>query len=51
MMPGVRFEGPLALTARLDADGDAMTRDARDPGTKAPVTVSPGAEGVGLRLE
>jgi len=51
MMPGVRFEGPLALTARLDSDGDAMTRDASDPGTSAPVTVTPGAEGVGLRLE
>jgi hypothetical protein len=51
MMPGVRFEGSLGLTARLDADGDAMTRDARDPATTAPVTVSPGAEGIGLRLE
>jgi len=51
MMPGMRFEGPISLAARLDADGDAMTRDEADPKTPAPLSVTPGAQGVQLRLE
>jgi hypothetical protein len=50
MMPGMRFEGPISLTARLDADGDAMTRDAADPQTGAPLAVVPGTLGVELLL-
>ena len=44
MIPGLRFEGPLDLTARLDVDGNAMTRMAGDfQGTLAD-PVEPGAE-------
>ena len=50
MIPGMRFEGPIALTARLDGDGDAMTRDASDPQTAQPVAVVPGTLGVELLL-
>jgi len=46
----MRFEGPIALTARLDGDGDAMTRDASDPQTAQPVAVVPGTLGVELLL-
>ncbi|HIL01137.1 MAG TPA: hypothetical protein EYG06_03550 [Myxococcales bacterium] len=50
MIPGMRFEGPIALTARLDGDGDAMTRDAGDPETPNSVAVVPGSLGVELLL-
>ena len=50
MMPGMRFEGAIALTARLDADGDAMTRDDGDPQTRSPMAVIPGSLGVELLL-
>ena len=44
MIPGLRFEGPLDLTARLDADGNAMTRMAGDFGGALAEPVEPGAE-------
>ncbi len=50
MIPGMRFEGPISLTARLDGDGDAMTRDDSDPQTGTPVAVVPGTLGVELLL-
>ena len=50
MIPGMRFEGPIALTARLDGDGDAMTRDPNDPETRSPLAVVPGFVGVELLL-
>ena len=50
MIPGMRFEGPISLTARLDGDGDAMTRDDSDPQTGQPVAVVPGTLGVELLL-
>jgi hypothetical protein len=50
MIPGMRFEGPIALTARLDGDGDAMTRDANDPETRSSLAVVPGSVGVELLL-
>ena len=50
MIPGMRFEGPIALTARLDGDGDAMTRDANDPETRSPLGTVPGSVGVELLL-
>jgi hypothetical protein len=50
MIPSMRFEGAISLSARLDADGNAMTRGAGDisSGTKEPL--SPGAAGVVLLL-
>ena len=50
MIPSMRFEGAIALTARLDADGDAMTRDDGDPQTETPQAVVPGSVGVELLL-
>lgn len=44
MIPGLRFEGPMDLTARLDSDGNAMTRMAGDFQGAVPEPVEPGAE-------
>jgi hypothetical protein len=51
MVPSMRFEGSLTLTARLDSDGNAMTRDPADPSGRAPDAVVPGTLGVELMLE
>jgi hypothetical protein len=51
MIQTMRFEGPLGLTARLDADGNAMTRDPADPSATMPAPVTPGTTGVELTLE
>jgi len=51
MVPSMKFEGSLSLTARLDADGDAMTRDPADPSASAPDAIVPGTLGVELLLE
>ena len=50
MIPGMRFEGPIHLTARLDADGDAMTNEEGDPQTREPLEVVPGSTGVEILL-
>jgi hypothetical protein len=50
MIPGMRFEGPIDLTARLDADGDAMTNEEGDPQTREPLEVVPGSTGVEILL-
>ena len=50
MIPGRRFAGAIDLTARLDSDGDAMTRDESDPRTAEPLAVVPGSVGVELLL-
>ena len=51
MIPGLRFEGPISITARLDADGNAMTRDPLDPATASGVPADPGQQDLILRLE
>ena len=51
MMPGLRFEGPLSITARLDSDGNAMTRDPTDPATASGYAADPGQRDVLLMLE
>lgn len=51
MIPGLRFEGPLSITARLDSDGNAMTRDPADPVTAAGYAADPGQLDVLLMLE
>lgn len=43
MISGVRFEGPIALSARLDRDGNAMTRAPGDVQGALPRSVVPGA--------
>jgi hypothetical protein len=50
MVPGRRFEGPISLSARLDGDGNAMTRDARDLTSVAEESLAPGARDVRLVL-
>jgi hypothetical protein len=50
MIPSMRFEGAIALSARLDADGNAMTRSAEDISTAVISSLAPGARGVKLVL-
>ncbi len=50
MIPSMRFQGSLSLTARLDADGNAMTRGEADLSSAVEGPVLPGASGVRLLL-
>jgi hypothetical protein len=50
MIPGQPWSGPLFLSARLDADGNAMTRDPADPAATLPAPLEPGAADVQLVL-
>jgi len=50
MIPSMRFEGSLSLTARLDADGNVMTRGEADLSSDVETPVLPGASGVRLLL-
>lgn len=50
MIPSMRFAGPIALTARLDADGNAMTRGASDLASPPAPPAEPGTTGVVLVL-
>lgn len=51
MIPTLSFEGPLSISARLDADGNAMTRGPDDPMTVSDTAAVPGDLGIDLRLE
>jgi len=51
MIPSMRFEGEISLTARLDSDGNAMTRLPGDLQGSLAGTVSPGTEGAVLTLD
>jgi len=51
MIPSLRFEGPIQLSARLDRDGNAMTRDDADLEAATSSSLQPGAEGVELLLQ
>ncbi len=50
MIPSMRFAGPIALTARLDADGNAMTRGESDLASPPAPPAEPGTTGVVLVL-
>jgi hypothetical protein len=50
MIPSMRFEGPIALSARLDSDGNAMTRAATDLSSAAAPPTLPGTTAVVLVL-
>ena len=50
MIPSMRFEGEISLSARLDADGNAMTRGAEDIASATLEPLSPGETGVALLL-
>jgi len=51
MIQTMPFTGPLTLTARLDADGNASTREAGDLQGSLPDVVDPGARDLTLRLD
>ena len=52
MMPGMAFEGALNLSARLDGDGDPLTREAGEPaGGYDGNPVEPGARNVTIKLK
>jgi len=51
MMPGRRFEGDIALSARLDRDGNPMTRDPSDLAGAVAAPVQPGASDVEIVLK
>ncbi len=51
MIPSIPFEGPLQLSARLDGDGDAISREAGDLQGAAKGSFSPGARGVSIVLD
>ena len=51
MIPGLQFEGEIQLTARLDSDGNAMTKLPGDLSGAAPGVSSPGADGVAVLLD
>ncbi|MBW2282007.1 MAG: hypothetical protein JRG76_01485 [Deltaproteobacteria bacterium] len=50
MMQGRRFEGELTLTARVDRDGNPLTRGETDLSGSAPGPVTPGQTGISIRL-
>jgi hypothetical protein len=50
MIPSMRFEGAISLSARLDADGNAMTRSPEDISSPTLSSLAPGASGVTLSL-
>ncbi len=51
MIPGMRFEGEIALSARLDSDGDAMTKLPGDLVGEITAPLPPGSSGVTLVLD
>lgn len=50
MMEGVPWQGPFQLTARIDVDGNAMTRDAGGLEGRATAPASPGDTGIEIVL-
>ena len=50
MIPGRPFAGPISLSARLDADGDPLTRGESDLSAALTEPVQPGARGLELIL-
>ncbi|MEO2167176.1 MAG: hypothetical protein ABGY42_03475 [bacterium] len=50
MIPSMRFEGAISLSARLDADGNAMTRGSGDISSRVQEPLAPGATGITLVL-
>ena len=51
MIQAMPFVGPLRVTARLDADGNATTRNPGDLQGAAPDSVSPGASDIEVVLD
>ncbi len=51
MIPSMRFEGEIALSARLDGDGNAMTKLPGDLAGEIANPILPGSSGVDLTLD
>jgi hypothetical protein len=51
MLSGQPFVGPLLLTARVDGDGDPLTRAPTDLAAQASAPLEPGARGIELVLQ
>jgi len=51
MIPSLVFEGEIRLSARLDSDGNAMTKLPGDLVGEVPTPIGPGADGVALVLD
>jgi len=51
MIQQMPFAGPITLSARLDADGNAMTRLPGDLQGVAPGTYEPGASGIAIVID
>ncbi len=51
MIATLPFVGPMRLSARVDADGNASTRTPGDLAGTAPDTVQPGAEDVTILID
>jgi cytochrome c-type biogenesis protein CcmH len=51
MIPSLRFEGDISISAQLDADANAMTRQPGDLRGQLTQPVQPGTEGVRLVLD
>lgn len=51
MIPSMRFEGEVALSARLDSDGNAMTKSPGDLAGEISNPLLPGSRGVNLILD
>ncbi len=50
MVPGRKFEGPIQLSARMDRDGDPLTKDPSDPSVQLEDPVQPGTDNLKLLL-
>ena len=51
MIEAMPFQGPFTVTARIDADRNAMTRNPGDLQGQADGTYEPGAEGIDLLID
>jgi hypothetical protein len=51
MIQALPFAGELALSARVDADGNALSREPGDLEGRAKAPVAPGANGVAIVLD
>ena len=51
MIQSIPFVGPLQITARVDSDGNATSRNPGDLSGAAPRAVEPGARGVELVID
>ena len=51
MIQAIPFQGPLLLTARVDADGNATSREPGDLSGAAAAPVETGASGVTIRID